>query len=102
MFCACYACALDEGILDTTQDLRDHSATPTMMMRPGEKPTLHEILMAEKMDFEAKVQRAAKRKKWLKGLFCPRQSVSALTYVIIYEFKYHNMTDKHIVWVCML
>lgn len=57
----------DEGILDTTQDLRDHSATPTMMMRPGEKPTLHEILMAEKMDFEAKVQRAAKRKKWLKA-----------------------------------
>lgn len=37
------------------------------MMRPGEKPTLHEILMAEKMDFEAKVQRAAKRKRWLKG-----------------------------------
>lgn len=57
----------DEGILDTTQDLRDHNATPTMMMRPGEKPTLHEILMAEKMDFEAKVQRAAKRKKWLKA-----------------------------------
>ncbi|XP_023723664.1 dmX-like protein 2 isoform X1 [Cryptotermes secundus] len=57
----------DEGILDTMQDLRDHNTTPTMMMRPGEKPTLHEILMAEKMDFEAKVQRAAKRKKWLKA-----------------------------------
>ena len=75
MFCACYACAVDEGILDTTQDLRDHNATPTMMMRPGEKPTLHEILMAEKMDFEAKVQRAAKRKKWLKGLLCVMQCV---------------------------
>lgn len=47
-------------------DMRDHTGTPTMM-RPGEKPTLHEILMAEKMDFEAKVQRAAKRKRWLKG-----------------------------------
>lgn len=47
-------------------DMRDHTSTPTMM-RPGEKPTLHEILMAEKMDFEAKVQRAAKRKRWLKG-----------------------------------
>jgi hypothetical protein len=44
-----------------------------MMMRPGEKPTLHEILMAEKMDFEAKVQRAAKRKKWLKGLLYTMQ-----------------------------
>ncbi|PSN54280.1 DmX-like protein 2 [Blattella germanica] len=57
----------DEGIMDATQDLRDHNTTPTMMMRPGDKPTLHEILMAEKMDFEAKVQRAAKRKKWLKA-----------------------------------
>lgn len=47
-------------------DTRDHTSTPTMM-RPGEKPTLHEILMAEKLDFEAKVQRAAKRKRWLKA-----------------------------------
>lgn len=36
--------------------------------RAGEQPTLHEILVAEKLDFEAKVQRAAKRKKWLKGM----------------------------------
>lgn len=35
--------------------------------RPGEQPTLHEILVADKLDFEAKVQRAVKRKKWLKG-----------------------------------
>ncbi|KAL7295893.1 hypothetical protein TKK_0010937 [Trichogramma kaykai] len=35
--------------------------------RPGEQPTLHEILVAEKLDFEAKVQRAVKRKKWLKA-----------------------------------
>ncbi|XP_047120921.1 dmX-like protein 2 [Schistocerca piceifrons] len=56
----------DEGIIEATQDIREHNSTPTMM-RPGEKPTLHEILMAEKMDFEAKVQRAAKRKKWLKA-----------------------------------
>ncbi|XP_011309847.1 dmX-like protein 2 isoform X2 [Fopius arisanus] len=35
--------------------------------RPGEQPTLHEILVAEKLDFEAKVQRAARRKKWLKA-----------------------------------
>lgn len=35
--------------------------------RAGEQPTLHEILVAEKLDFEAKVQRAGRRKKWLKG-----------------------------------
>lgn len=32
-----------------------------------DRPTLHEILIAEKQDFEAKVQRAARRKRWLKG-----------------------------------
>ncbi|XP_050512359.1 dmX-like protein 1 isoform X3 [Diabrotica virgifera virgifera] len=31
------------------------------------KPTLHEILVQEKLDFEAKVQRAAKRKRWLRA-----------------------------------
>lgn len=36
--------------------------------RSGEQPTLHEILVAEKLDFEAKVQRAVRRKKWLKGM----------------------------------
>lgn len=46
---------------------REYTGTPTMM-RPGEKPTLHEILMAEKLDFEAKVERAARRKRWLKGI----------------------------------
>ncbi|XP_055600709.1 dmX-like protein 2 isoform X2 [Uranotaenia lowii] len=34
---------------------------------PQDKPTLHEILIQEKQDFEAKVQRAAKRKRWLKA-----------------------------------
>lgn len=58
----------EESVMDPNQELRDHNSTPTMM-RPGEKPTLHEILMAEKLDFEAKVQRAAKRKRWLKGVF---------------------------------
>ncbi|XP_034490581.1 dmX-like protein 2 [Drosophila innubila] len=32
-----------------------------------ERPTLHEILMQDKQDFEAKVMRAAKRKRWLKA-----------------------------------
>lgn len=34
------------------------------------KPSLHEILVQEKLDFEAKVQRAAKRKRWLRGKSC--------------------------------
>lgn len=44
-------------------------STPTPHQRPStmEKPSLHEILMQEKFDFEAKVQRAARRKRWLKG-----------------------------------
>nr|CAD7199839.1 unnamed protein product [Timema douglasi] len=56
--------AAEEGAIDGDPSSRD---TPTALIRPGDKPTLHEILMAEKMDFEAKVQRAAKRKKWLKA-----------------------------------
>jgi WD40 repeat protein len=32
----------------------------------GTRPTLHEILVQEKLDFEAKVQRAAKRRRWLR------------------------------------
>ncbi|KAL0821029.1 hypothetical protein ABMA28_005673 [Loxostege sticticalis] len=32
-----------------------------------EKPTLHQLLVREKADFEAKVQRAVRRKKWLKA-----------------------------------
>ncbi|XP_034833507.1 dmX-like protein 2 isoform X4 [Maniola hyperantus] len=32
-----------------------------------EKPTLHQLLIREKADFEAKVQRAVRRKKWLKA-----------------------------------
>lgn len=35
----------------------------------NDRPTLHEILIAEKQDFEAKVQRAARRKRWLKGKY---------------------------------
>ncbi|XP_063708500.1 dmX-like protein 2 isoform X2 [Culicoides brevitarsis] len=41
--------------------------TPILHNKLGhEKPTLHEILLQEKQDFEAKVERAAKRKRWLK------------------------------------
>lgn len=32
-----------------------------------DRPTLHQLLAREKADFEAKVQRAVRRRKWLKG-----------------------------------
>jgi len=47
-------------------DNREFTSTPTLK-NSVDKPTLHDILLAEKIDFEAKVQRAARRKKWLKG-----------------------------------
>lgn len=33
-----------------------------------ETVTLHEILLAEKLDLEAKVKRTNRRRRWLKGL----------------------------------
>uniref|UniRef100_A0A6B2EFJ9 Putative rabconnectin n=1 Tax=Phlebotomus kandelakii TaxID=1109342 RepID=A0A6B2EFJ9_9DIPT len=64
-----YSCADAEA--HTTEDgaAGDDRDTPVPSARPStvEKPTLHEILMQEKQDFEAKVQRAAKRKRWLKA-----------------------------------
>ena len=33
----------------------------------GRKPTLHEVMLAEKADFEAKVKRATRRKQWLRA-----------------------------------
>lgn len=51
--------------LDSMQNEFD---TPILSNKFGhDKPTLHEILLQEKQDFEAKVQRAAKRKRWLKA-----------------------------------
>ncbi|XP_065223519.1 dmX-like protein 2 isoform X2 [Planococcus citri] len=56
----------DEIPLDSSYyDSRDMNSTPTKFS--SDKPTLHEILIAEKLDFEAKVQRATRRKKWLKA-----------------------------------
>ncbi|BES94787.1 Dmx-like 1 [Nesidiocoris tenuis] len=56
---------LPYDIAEAVQDVTRDCNTPTLGAR--DKPTLHEILMAEKSDFEAKVQRAARRKKWLKA-----------------------------------
>eukprot|EP00094_Tigriopus_californicus_P002839 TCALIF_02737-PA protein Name:"Similar to DMXL1 DmX-like protein 1 (Homo sapiens)" AED:0.22 eAED:0.22 QI:0/0.72/0.68/1/1/1/19/158/2211 len=33
----------------------------------GRRPTLHEVMMAEKVDFEAKINRAIRRKQWLRA-----------------------------------
>lgn len=42
--------------------------TPILGNKFGhDKPTLHEILLQEKQDFDAKVHRAARRKRWLKS-----------------------------------
>lgn len=38
-------------------------------MELSQRPSLHELLIQEKLDFEAKVRRAAKRKRWLRGKY---------------------------------
>lgn len=61
----------DLSDLEQSQD-----AEGTNMEISTAKPTLHEILVQEKLDFEAKVQRAAKRKRWLRGkaiLYFPKK-----------------------------
>lgn len=52
---------------DSAQFEQSDRETPIPGSRIIDRPTLHEILIAEKQDFEAKVQRAARRKRWLKG-----------------------------------
>lgn len=67
----CNYCNYDPLDLESTTQIsdvilneRDPNSTSFVI---SDKPTLHEILMQEKYDFEAKVFRAAKRKRWLKG-----------------------------------
>ncbi|XP_055842018.1 dmX-like protein 2 isoform X1 [Episyrphus balteatus] len=50
--------------IEMTQTDKDNNITSQKLT---DKPTLHEILMQEKQDFEAKVKRAARRKRWLKA-----------------------------------
>lgn len=38
-------------------------------MSADEPVTLHEILISEKLDLEAKVKRTSRRRRWLKGVF---------------------------------
>lgn len=64
--------ALRELCNYTSADITDTSdLEPSFEMDNVEnrdKPTLHEILIQEKLDFEAKVHRATKRRRWLKGM----------------------------------
>ena len=41
------------------------STMQDLFAKEGRRPTLHEVMLAEKADFEVKVKRAAKRKQWL-------------------------------------
>nr|CAI5817941.1 unnamed protein product [Callosobruchus analis] len=52
---------MENSVLEPTAELETSTEVATS------KPTLHEILVQEKLDFEAKVQRAAKRKRWLRA-----------------------------------
>ena len=45
----------------------DLSASPGGPQQGQRRPTLHEVMMAEKEDFEVKVKRAQRRKQWLKA-----------------------------------
>ncbi|XP_014484134.1 PREDICTED: dmX-like protein 2 [Dinoponera quadriceps] len=56
-----------DGDVNTVSEYEGGMVDDVPPYKPGEQPTLHQILVAEKLDFEAKVQRAAKRKKWLKA-----------------------------------
>ena len=71
--------ALRELCNYTSADITDTSdLEPSFEMDNVEnrdKPTLHEILIQEKLDFEAKVHRATKRRRWLKGIITYFQNI---------------------------
>ncbi|XP_074603304.1 rabconnectin-3 alpha isoform X2 [Brevipalpus obovatus] len=59
---------LDDGNLAPGDFLTPRGSHSEVNGSFGEfKPTLHEVLLAENLDFEAKLQRAARRKEWLQG-----------------------------------
>ncbi|KAL1506470.1 hypothetical protein ABEB36_005832 [Hypothenemus hampei] len=60
-------CNYTSGDVTEASDLESSPEPETQLVEYNAKPTLHEILVQEKMDFESKVQRAAKRKRWLRG-----------------------------------
>ncbi|XP_064619402.1 dmX-like protein 1 isoform X3 [Lineus longissimus] len=56
-----------ESKLDVDKDTSSTIDRMTLSMVDMGKPTLHEVLKAEKLDFEAKLERMARRKQWLKA-----------------------------------
>ncbi|XP_050306486.1 dmX-like protein 2 isoform X3 [Anthonomus grandis grandis] len=60
-------CNYTAGDLIESSDLEASPEPENQVVECNPKPTLHEILVQEKLDFEAKVQRAAKRKRWLRA-----------------------------------
>ncbi|XP_056021522.1 dmX-like protein 2 isoform X2 [Ostrea edulis] len=66
--------SIPESTLEESSSLLDVSQKKfnrSMSMRSDAsgasiKPTLHEVILAEKMDFEAKLERMSRRKQWLK------------------------------------
>lgn len=62
----CNYTTIDIGDSSESEQFQDGEGGGGMEITSA-KPTLHEILVQEKLDFEAKVQRAAKRKRWLRG-----------------------------------
>ncbi|KAL5274949.1 DMXL1 family protein [Megaselia abdita] len=66
----CNYCNAENEALEPTaieQTEKDNNPMQSHKQVTTEKPTLHEILIQERQDFEAKVRRAAKRKRWLKA-----------------------------------
>ena len=62
-----------DSFLQTSNNLAEvepshlQSTMRELFAKEGRKPTLHEVMLAEKADFEVKVKRAAKRKDWLQA-----------------------------------
>lgn len=63
----CNYCSSEQANDAETGNAKDNDDMNASIYPSTERPTLHEILMQDKQDFEAKVMRAAKRKRWLKG-----------------------------------
>ncbi|GLV44690.1 Rabconnectin-3A [Carabus blaptoides fortunei] len=59
-------CSYTSSVLTDAMDL-DAAMPEVELSETSPRPTLHEILIQEKLDFEAKVQRAARRKRWLRA-----------------------------------
>lgn len=57
---------LMDGDLDISQDSNNIGEEAIGSIRRDSRPSLHQIIHAEKMNFEAKLSRAARRKQWLK------------------------------------